>query len=313
VEDIVVRLTVILIALAVIAGCTQPTREPPPVTQAAPLRPAQPDNFTLLARHSAPERDAIRDAYRYDRRLAMTEIDGLRYYFYDQDDGREMVGFAFINAGSATINPAGLRRTGPRREYAFFFADRARENIHLAINDDVDLSGRYSHDNMFREWHFFPRHQLPAVTVGDDTLRVTLPTGELVLFDRATKEIRGGVLHEAPIDFHPSRHARANPRITYRGDHLAITVSQRGEAPRRANVWGQRKFAEVHYPSRYPKPCRLSPAQLWDQRPKPGDSDPRLVALHETDESLFRVIEKACGWDLARMRHRPESSRVTSN
>ena len=39
------------------------------------------------------------------------------------------------------------------------FADRARENIHLAISDDVDLSGRDSHDNMFREWHFFPRHQ----------------------------------------------------------------------------------------------------------------------------------------------------------
>lgn len=296
------RLIMTLIALAAIAGCTQPTREPPPVTRAEPSRPVYPDNLALLARHAAPERDAIRDAFRYDRRLAMTEIDGMRYYFYDQGGGREMVGFAFVNSGSPTVNPVGLRRPGPRREYAFFFADRARENIHLAISDDVDLSGRYSHDNMFREWHFFPRHQLPAVTIDDDTLRVTLPTGEPVLFDRATREIRGGVLRESPIDFNPSRHARANPRVAYRGEYLAITVSQRGEAPRRANVWGQRKFAEVHYPARYPNPCRLSPAQLWDQRPKPGDNDPKLVSLHDTDDALFRVIERACGWDLEGLR-----------
>jgi hypothetical protein len=299
-----VRLTIILIALAAVTACTQPTREPPPapVQEARPQPRAQPDSFTLLARHAEPERDAIREAFRYDRRLAMTEIDGLRYYFYDEGGRRDMVGFAFINAGSPTVNPVGLKKSGPRREYAFFFADRARENIHLAINDDVRVSGRYSHDNMFREWHFFPRRQLPALAVDDETLDVTLPTGERVRFDRRTKEIRDGVLDESPIDFNPSRHQRVNPRVAYRGDYLAITVAQRGEAPRRASVWGRRKFAEAHYPSRYAKPCRLSPARLWDQRPKPGDSDPRLVSLHRTDEGVLREVERACGWNLDALR-----------
>lgn len=297
------RLTLIVIALAAITACTQPTRQPPPAAiETQPQTPRKPDSFALLARHAEPERDAIRDAFRYDRRLAMTEIDGLRYYFYDQGGRRDMVGFAFINSGSPSVNPAGLRRSGPRREYAFFFADRARENIHLAINDDVRISGRYSHDNMFREWHFYPRRQLPALAVDDDTLDVTLPTGEQVRFDRRTKEIHDGVLRESPIDFNPSRHQRANPRVAYRGDYIAITVSQRGEAPRRARVWGQPKLAEAYYPSRYSKPCRLSPSRLWDQRPKPGDNDPRLVALHRTDEAVFRVLEQACGWDLADLR-----------
>lgn len=258
----------------------------------------------MLAESTAPERDAIRERHRYDRSIKATRIDGLRYYFYEPDRQRSVVGFAFQNAGSPTVNPVGLRKAGARREYAFMFADRARENIYLAVNDDVKQSGRFSHDNMFRELHFFPRRQLPALHIDHarGQLKVTLPTGEPVLFDKDTMEVVGGALRERPIDFNRSRHQRRNPQVRYQGDFLAITVAQRGEAPRRAKVWGQTKVAEVHYPAKYAKPCRLSPKHIWDQRPKPGDNDPTLNMLHKSDAQLFAMIERRCGWDLSALK-----------
>jgi hypothetical protein len=299
------KLTTLACAL-LFAACApiqqKPTAPEKPVAQPKP--PAQFDGLAMLANQTEPQRDAIRDKFRYDRSIRATEIDGLRYFFYEPNRERSVVGFAFQNQGSPKINPVGLKRNGARREYAFMFADRARENIHLAVNDDVKISGRFSHDNMFRELHFFPRQQLPALDIDHSKgqLKVTLPTGEPVLFDQDTMEVVGGALVEAPIDFNRSRHQRRNPEVRYRGEYLAVTVAQRGEAPRRAKVWGQTKYAEAYYPAKYSKACRLSPKHIWDQRPKPGDNDPKLTMLHQTDEQVFAVIERQCGWDLSELR-----------
>ena len=300
------RKLLLLGGISLLAACAQVEQkrsapEPePPVSQIKPRF----DELTLLARNTTPERDAIRSPFRYDRSIKATTIDGLKYFFYRPADQRNVVGFSFLNDGSPKINPVGLKRKGARREYAFHFADRARENIYLAINDDVKISGRFSHDNMFRELHFFPRRQLPSLKVdhGRGLIRVTLPTGEPVLFDQDSMEVVGGALIESPIDFNRSRHQRRNPEVRYQGDYLAITVAQRGEAPRRARVWGQTKYAEVHYPAKYRKACRLSPRHIWDQRPKPGDNDPKLTMLHDTDAELFAVIERRCGWDLSALK-----------
>ena len=300
------KLTTLACAL-LFAACAPVQQKPaaPPKPVAQPQQPPRFDGLAMLSNQTEPDRDAIRDPFRYDRSISATEIDGLRYFFYEPGSERSVVGFAFQNKGSPKINPAGLKRTGARREYAFMFADRARENIHLAINDDVKISGRFSHDNMFRELHFFPRRQLPALDIDHSKgqLKVTLPTGEPVVFDQDTMEVVDGALVEAPIDFNRSRHLRRNPEVRYQGKYLAITIAQRGEAPRRASVWGQTKFAEVYYPAKYPNHrCKLSPKFIWDQRPKPGDNDPKLTMLYQTDDELFAVIEKQCGWDLAELK-----------
>lgn len=267
-------------------------------------KPQRFDGLARLALGMPPERDGIRDPFRYDRSISATDVDGLRYFFYEPDRQRSVVGFAFRNDGSTTINPVGLKRKGARREYAFHFADRARENIYLAVNDDVKISGRFSHDNMFRELHFFPRKQLPSLEIDHSkgVLEVTLPTGEEALFDQDSMELVGGALKEGPIDFNRSRHLRRNPEVRYQGKYLAITVAQRGEAPRRAKVWGQNKVAEVHYPAKYKKVCKLSPRHIWDQKPKRGDNDPKLTMLHKSDAELFAVIERRCGWDLSQLK-----------
>ena len=299
---------IILLIILLFAGCATvdktPQPEPPTVSKPAPPPPARFDGIAQLAEEAIPDRNAIRERHRYDRSIGMTNIKGLRYFFYEPDDERSVVGFSFRNDGSPKINPAGLKRKGAHREYAFQFADRARENIHLAVYDDVKLSGRFSHDNMFRELHFFPRKQLPSIKVdhGKGLLRVTLPTGEEALFDQDTMELVGGALMESPIDFNRSRHHRRNPQVRYQGKYLVITVAQRGEAPRRAKVWGQTKFAEIHYPAKYSKSCRISPKHFWDQRPKRGDTDPKLTMLHQSDNEVFAMVERHCGWNLAELK-----------
>lgn len=306
-----------LACMLLLAACAPVQQKPatPDKPVAQPRQPQRFDGLAMLADQTQPERDGIRDRYRYDRSISATDIDGLRYFFYEPGNARSVVGFSFQNKGSPKVNPAALKRKGARREYAFMFADRARENIHLAINDDVKISGRFSHDNMFRELHFFPRRQLPALDIdhAKGVLKVTLPTGEPVLVDEDTMELVGGALKEAPIDFNKSRHLRRNPEVRYQGEYLAITVAQRGEAPRRAKVWGQTKYAEAYYPAKYSKPCRLSPKHIWDQRPKPGDNDPKLTMLYKTDAELFAVVEKQCGWDLAQLkRDTPQLAKAPS-
>lgn len=270
--------------------------------------PAGEPYWGLLSRVNWPERERIREPYRFKRVFGYTDVRGMDY-FYHGDGGRpQIVGFRLKNDGSRRINPAGLGGREAFREYCFLYPDRARENVHLIVTDDVAVSGRYSQDNMFREWHFFPRRFLPAIEVSkaDNRARVTLPTGEPVEFALDSKEIVGGVLREAPLDMTRSRHARKNPRVRYTGEYLALTVAQRGESARRARVWGRRKTARVHYPARYPDPCEISPARLWDQTPEPGDSDPRLTTLYRSDAELFDLLERHCGWDLGELRRPPE-------
>lgn len=257
-----------------------------------------------LSAISEPARDWVRDQYRYKRVFGLTEIPDVKYLFYTPNSDREVVGFSITNRGSEQINPVGLQKPGPFRNYTFSFADRARENIYLAVNDDVKISRRYSQDNMFREMHFFPRRVIPAIEKLDDgrQLKVTLPTGEPVLFDAKSKEIKSGVLREQPIDFTKNRHERKNPELVYQGKHMMITVAQRGEAARRAKVWGQVKYAEVHYPAKYARACRISPKYLWDQSAKAGDSEPKLTMIYATDHELFDMIEDKCGWDLGELK-----------
>lgn len=283
-----------------------PAPTPQQAPYQAPRRPPQypADELAFLAQVTPPLRERIRQRYRYDRAISTTRIPGLRYYFYEPQGQEKIVGFSLRNTGSPSVNPIGLKKRGVLRQFTFLFADQARENIYLSINDDVKVSGRFSHDNMFREMLFFPRDQLPSLRVNREQglVDIILPTGEPVHFDQKTMEIVGGVLKESPIDMNSSRYLRHNPKISYQGDYLAITVAQRGESPRRAEVWGEQKFATAFYPSQYPKPCKFSPKHLFDQKPKPGDTEPRLHMLYGSDEEVYRLLEQHCQWNLAPLR-----------
>lgn len=299
------RLSLVVITLAILSACTAPpVRQEQKEARVSVTPVPKPGNDVIrqLAEDAVPERNQVRQAFRYDRAITMGRVPGVRLYTYEPNGSEKLVGFALTDRGSKRINPRGLKGKGAKREFLFQFPDRAREETALLVSDDVRLSKRYSYDNMFRELHFFPRKQLPSLRRNGKRFEVHLPTGEEVVFDAETAEVVGGVLIEKPIDFNRNRHARKNPSIDYRGKGLMITVAQRGEAPRRAKVWGQKKRAEVRYPAHYPKACYLSPALLWDQRPKKGDRDPRLTWRLKGDNAVFELVERKCGWDLSSLR-----------
>ncbi|MGD8309113.1 MAG: hypothetical protein PVG98_06685 [Chromatiales bacterium] len=294
------RLCAAFLAAVLLAGCASAVKAP--ATVATPIRHTDPLLLRLAAK-APPARLHVREPYRCGRELRATGIEGLTSLLYRTDGRAEIAGFALANRGSPRVNPRGYEGAGAVRYYRFAFPDRAREDIYLTVNDDVAVAGRYSHDNMFRELHFFPRLQLPSIERVDNgrRLEVRLPTGEPVLFDARTREIVGGVLVEEPMDVNPNRHARHNPEVGYRGRGLVITVAQRGEAPRLARVWGRAKQARAYYPAKYAEPCRISPGLIWDQRPRSGDTDPRLTMRHPSDLSLFALVEDQCGWDLTEL------------
>ena len=68
--------------------------------------------------------------------------------------------------------------------------------------------------------------------------------------------------------------------------------------------------------ARYPKACRVSRAELWDQRPTPGDADrdPRLTMRFVTDRAFFSFVERRCGWDLTGLEQRlpPPTLRIAA-
>ncbi len=296
-------MALLLLPVFLLGGCnTQQPREIAAAPSVAKPVPKRMDMAGELSHRIMPERELVRDPYRYERTITMGRVPGVRLYTYDSEGRERPVGFALVNRGSPRSNPRGLRGKGPQREFLFQFPDRAREETALLVSDDVALSGRYSHDNMFRELYFFPRRQLPSLRRKGEHFEVRLPTGEPVIFDAATAEVVEGVLQAEPIDFNNDRHVRKNPRINYQGDGLVITVAQRGEAPRRAVVWGQKKRAEVRYPSRYRESCFISPSLLWDQRPKRGDTDPRLTWRVHSDAEVFELVEARCGWNLDALR-----------
>ena len=103
---------ILLLGLAIaVAACApvQEKPEPPPVAKAPRVKPRF-DPLAMLEQDTKPERDGIRDKHRYDRSIGATSVDGLKYFFYEPGGKRTVVGFSFLNDGSPTINPAGLKR-----------------------------------------------------------------------------------------------------------------------------------------------------------------------------------------------------------
>ena len=149
----------------------------------------------------------------------------------------QIVGFEFSNHGGNPILPPRRDATKNQfftRDFQFRFDDRARQDIHLMISDWVP-----SRDRVFRLsglmhslMHFFPRNYLPAIVNAGDSNIVTLPTGEEVEFNAVTKEIRGGVLAESPVDLSPDRNGRKFPALSYQGQGVLVRADARGADPR---------------------------------------------------------------------------------
>jgi hypothetical protein len=213
----------------------------------------------------------------------------------------EIVGFEFSNHGGNPILPP--RRDASKnqlftRDFQFRFDERARQDIHLMVSDWVP-----SRDREFRLSEimnslmlFFPRKILPAIVNAGERNIVTLPTGELVEFDAATHEIRGGVLSEAAVDFNTERGARRFPGVDYRGNGVVVRVNARGTDPRIGTV----ATITTGTPppncdrGRYCNVCQVPSKELWDQ------SGAERFKF-STDAEFERFLIARCGFGLPKI------------
>jgi hypothetical protein len=210
----------------------------PPIPPAAIVPPAP---LRLLPESvlSAPERESVAPAIKYDTVLTKRSVQIAAHSGWQYRNNRQsqIVGFEFSNSGGNRILPH--RRDISKnqlytRDFQFRFDDRARQDVHLSVSDWVA-----SRDKQFRLSElmnsvvlFFPRNYLPAVvTVGDRNI-VTLPTGEEVEFNAHTHEVSGGVFSEAAVDLNPDKRLRQYPAIHYTGKGVMVRADARGSDPR---------------------------------------------------------------------------------
>jgi hypothetical protein len=122
---------------------------------------------------------------------------------------------------------------GNDRDQGRIFAFGSSESLAEVALDIVE---RVEPSNDAHNWKsvivMLPRRQLPTRRDVGNEVHMTLPTGEVVVFDGRTNQILRGPLRAGPIDFNPDRHTRGVPDVTYTGAGISIKVDHRFNDPR---------------------------------------------------------------------------------
>lgn len=226
------------------------------------------------------ERDISRiDKYYY----IMADNQDSRHYqsHYGADTAENLYyrGFSIVNHGPndiVTTKPEHYEHPG--REYGFFNNDRARRDTFLWVTDYIG-SGNIS-DYAETILFFLPRNNQFHVEEREETLEVTLTTGEEVTFFKKYKTLDGGMLTEKPLDMNPNRSERKHAQVNYSGKGIII----------RSDAWGAdpRLTKTVQILKNGLKPCILPGPLFWTQ-----EGFPKFKFV--SDEEAYRVIEDKCG------------------
>lgn len=166
--------------------------------------------------------DVLNQYLQNDIELMQKIVDGLN----------KSQGFELTNNGPNDIVPEYWERS-----FEFSFPDQAKQLMKLTINHNSNHpDAKVSSTHMLTSLYFFPRSTIPRIdTESGDAVKVYLPTGEEVLFDKKTKKIVGGVLEEGPVDARDDRFSRTFPDVRYKGKGYVLRVNARGQMPESGN------------------------------------------------------------------------------
>ncbi len=162
----------------------------------------------------------------------------------------------------------------PGRMIEFVSRNHALNETYLYMSDTA--GGPDSHDQksvMF----LLPRSVIPSVQTIGNEVHVTMSTGEKVVFDKRTNQIKSGALREGPLDLTADRFRRQPPNVQYSGTGVSIKLSHRFEDPLQFT-----ETAEVKQGSRS---CRVPRATLLDTQGK---------LKTQNDRELMRVLNQSC-------------------
>ncbi|MBA2405834.1 MAG: hypothetical protein H0V66_13745 [Bdellovibrionales bacterium] len=132
--------------------------------------------------------------------------------------------FSFVNVGTNKI----VKRSNTSRTFNFEYPEHARQNIALQVDDAPNDTVSHTMHSIFM---VFPRNQLPVLEQLKNTLDVTLPNGEKMIFNKDSKEIVGGVFSEGAVDISTDRIKRHYPDLKYSGRGVILRVNARGQSP----------------------------------------------------------------------------------
>jgi hypothetical protein len=209
-------------------------------------------------------------------------------------------GFYFRNLGDNRI--VKLQKSHKAfRSFNFEYLEQARQNLAFQVDDAPNSTVSHTMHSIFM---VFPRKQLPTVEQFDETIEVTIPTGEKMIFAKESKEIVGGVFSEGPLDTSDDRFRRHYPDLKYRGRGLLLRVNARGQSPKLGQYETNRIDQEhgLHgsvdvllINATTGQKCRRPKTDFWE----PLDVRP-VEFKFPTDEELDLYLRQNCGFGLPR-------------
>lgn len=207
-------------------------------------------------------------------------------------------GISFENVGPNKIVKS-RRHPDTLRSFNFDYPEQAKQNLSMEVYDAPN--GQVS-QTMHSVFFFFPRKQMFVAEEKEGIIKVTIPTGEEVLFSSDSKEIVGGVFSEGPIDYNKDKTKRFYPDINYTGRGVYIRANARGQSPQLGEFekskidmeYGHFGSSEVLISNGTTgQKCRRPKADFWE----PIDVTP-IEFKFPDDESLDIYLRNFCGFGL---------------
>ena len=221
-------------------------------------------------------------------------------YYTRQDNGKEgqYESFQIENRGPNGIVSA----KDSIRSFEFNFEEQASQNLSLFMSDAPN--GTVSH-TMHSYMMFFPRHYLfHAESEKNEEFKVTLPTGEEMIFNKEG-EIIEGVFEEGPVDISGDRFSRHYADLKYQGKGILLRANARGQMPQQGqfestkidNEYGIRYSADVLIINGSTgQRCRRPKADFW-----PSEDVSPILFKFPTDGEFNSYLEAKCGFSIPKL------------
>lgn len=253
------------------------------------------DSYPYRAVHDLPLESVI-------QRSVGNNID-IRYL--EKEGKKEIQEFTITNKGGNHVVKSDEYYIS--RTYNLSFENLARSDMHLMVTDSPDS---YTSNSTYNLLMFFPRTKLPSVKVVGDENHLTLPTGELVVFDAKTNTIKSGVLSEKPMAQLPVRpgcnyEEKACGRkavgdiVDYTGAGVVIKMHKSGDLPYGDREVGGKpqKNTDIALIKKQGKTCKVPANELWytDYQKK---GQVFFKKEYATDEAFDQFLVKRCGFSM---------------
>lgn len=222
-------------------------------------------------------------------------INGLTYLRKEKSPPGQQDGFSVTNIGTNSI----VSEEESQRAYDFAYDEQATQNLSLMISDIPN--GTVSH-TMHTHFMFFPRTYMPVGEVTkDEDVKVTLPTGEEILFNK-DGVITGGIFKEGPVDYTPDRFKRTYANLKYQGKGILLRANARGQMPQQGQFEATK--IDMEYGIKFSSDvliingttgqrCRRPKVDFWST----ADVSPILFNF-PTDKAFDTYLKAKCGFGI---------------